>query len=378
MARKSPGLHKRGQVWWIDKAIYGVRLRCSTGTGNLEIAEQILARKIEEVRQVEVFGAVEERTFAEAAARYLMENEHRRAIVREAYALALVMPYIGDLPLSQVHEGTLETFINDRLKTVSPGTVNRDLTPVKRVLNLSARLWRHKGNGKPWLSVTPLIRLREYEARQPHILTWDEQRRLFAALPSHLAAMATFKVNTGTREREVVNLRWEWEIRGHHAFLIPAGYVKNELDRLVVCNSVAWSVIESVRGEHPERVFTYNERPVTKMYNSGWKSARKRVGLPNVRVHDLKHTFGFRLRAAGVDATDRKDLLGHKSSDISRHYSAPDIEGLLEAAEKVVGTRRDPALRIVGERQSGSDLEHCVPQIPHRSLLVRPTIGARR
>ncbi len=56
-----------------------------------------------------------ERTFAEAAARYLMENEHNRAIRREADALALVIPYIGDLPLSQVHMGTLEPFIRDRL-----------------------------------------------------------------------------------------------------------------------------------------------------------------------------------------------------------------------------------------------------------------------
>jgi len=377
MARKSPGLYKRGQVWWIDKKVYGVRLRCSTGTGNLEIAEQILARKIEEIRQAEVFGAVKERTFAEAAARYLMENDNKRAIRREADALALVIPYIGDLPLSQVHMGTLEPFINDRLRNVSQGTVNRDLCPVRRVLNLSSRLWRHEENGKPWLTVAPLIQMREYEARQPHILTWDEQRRLFSALPSHLADMATFKVNTGTREREVVNLRWEWEIRGQPAFLIPAEYVKNKFDRLVVCNSVAWNVVESARRQHPERVFTYKRRPVTKIYNSGWKGARKRAVLPDVRVHDLKHTFGFRLRAAGVDETDRKDLLGHKSSDITRHYSAPDIERLLEAAEKVVRMRRDPALRIVGKDESDANLDHPAPQIPHRSSHFRPTVDVR-
>ena len=33
---------------------------------------------------------------------------------------------------------------------------------------------------------------------------------------------------------------------------------------------------------------------------SGWKRARLRAELPQVRVHDLKHTFGRRLRAAGV------------------------------------------------------------------------------
>ena len=40
-----------------------------------------------------------------------------------------------------------------------------------------------------------------------------------------------------------------------------------------------------------------------------------------VRIHDLKHTFGRRLRAAQVSLEDRQDLLGHKSQRITTHYS---------------------------------------------------------
>jgi integrase len=42
-------------------------------------------------------------------------------------------------------------------------------------------------------------------------------------------------------------------------------------------------------------------------------------GFRKVRVHDLKHTFGRRLRAAGVSFEDRQDLLGHKSGRITTH-----------------------------------------------------------
>lgn len=48
------------------------------------------------------------------------------------------------------------------------------------------------------------------------------------------------------------------------------------------------------------------------MLNSAWKKARVQAGLPKVRAHDLKHTFGRRLRAVGVGFEDRQDLLGHK------------------------------------------------------------------
>lgn len=71
------------------------------------------------------------------------------------------------------------------------------------------------------------------------------------------------------------------------------------------------------------------------MLNSAWKCARTRAGLPQVRVHDLKHTFGRRLRAAGVSFEDRQDLLGHRSGRITTHYSAVELTRLIEAANQV-------------------------------------------
>jgi integrase len=71
-------------------------------------------------------------------------------------------------------------------------------------------------------------------------------------------------------------------------------------------------------------------------YSTGWR-AREKVGLPQVRVHDLKHTFGRRLRAAGVSFEDRQDLLGHRSGRITTHYSMPELESLIAAANVVCG-----------------------------------------
>ena len=75
--------------------------------------------------------------------------------------------------------------------------------------------------------------------------------------------------------------------------------------------------------------------PVHSMLNTGWQRARVVAGLPQVRVHDLKHTFGRRLRAAGVGFEDRQDLLGHRAGRITTHYSAAELSRLLEAANKV-------------------------------------------
>ena len=176
---------------------------------------------------------------------------------------------------------------------------------------------------------------------------------MFRELPTHLARMCLFKVNTGCREAEVCRLRWDWEFPvpelSTSAFIVPAHTVKNRTDRLVVLNRVAKSVIDSVRGEHPEHVFTFEGHGILRINNSAWRKARKRAELPHVRVHDLKHTFGRRLRAAGVSFEDRQDLLGHKSARITTHYPAAELTNLLDAANAVCGTesRKSPAMGFV-------------------------------
>jgi integrase len=368
--RRSPGLVKRGGIWHIDKQIKGYGRLCeSTGTCKLAEAEAVLALRIETARQAVVFGIRPTRTFREAATRYLNEYRYKRSIDRDAYDLKIVDPFIGDLSLNQVHDGPLQAFILHRLRKdrVTEGSVNRSLAVVRRVLNLSARKWRDE-QGKTWLDAVPLIEmLPNINARRPYPLSWQEQRLLFSELAPHLVRMALFKVNTGTREQEVVRLQWDWEIQipelNASVFVVPRELVKNKDDRLIVLNRVAKSVLDEVRHNHRVRVFTYAGQPVKRIGNAGWQRARKRAakryesefgiacpdGFRRFRVHDLKHTYGRRLRAAGVSLEDRQDLLGHKSGKITTEYSAPELANLIEASNRVCGkkSRKTPALTLI-------------------------------
>ena len=360
--KRTAGLYQRNGVWHIDKQIRGVRICESTGESSFAKAEY-LAKKTEEVRQAVIYGVRPKRAFRRAAAKYLNENQHKRRIADTALHLKQLDPYIGHLPIESVHMGTLQPFIEARRKQgIKTKSINLALSVVRHILNLAASEWLDKNN-LTWLHSPPKIKLLPVtDARKPYPLSWEEQTRLFKELPPHLARMALFKVNTGTREKEVCTLRWEWEVPvselGTSVFIIPSDRVKNGDDRLLVLNRVAKSVIEDVRGEHPEFVFTYRGHPVTVMNNSAWQRARKRVGLPQVRVHDLKHTFGRRLRAAGVSYEDRQDLLGHKSGRITTHYSAAELENLIEAANRVCGenSRKSPALVLLKQKAVAADV----------------------
>ncbi len=292
--KRTTGLRNRGGVWHIEKQVLGQKIHESTGTSSIKEAELVLAHRIEEIRQAKKFGARPARTFREASTKFLEDNMHLASIHNYAIYVRQLDPFVGRLPLQQVHLGTLQPFINSRRKEgVKAKTINLALSLVRRILNLAARLWRDE-SGMTWLETPALIQLLPVtDARAPYPISWAEQRKLFSALPDHLARMCLFKVNTGCREQEVCQLRWDWEIKVPElqtsVFLIPGEKVKNREDRLVVLNRVAKSVIEDRRSNDSEFVFTYRGRAIHNIRNSSWKRVRESVGLKQVRVHDLKH-----------------------------------------------------------------------------------------
>jgi integrase len=355
--KRTPGLIERNGIWHIDKSIHGRRMRRSCKTGSLSEAEAYLALMTEEVRQASLYGVRPEVSFEAAAAKYVLENRLKKSLRNDINRLQNLMPWIGSMPIHRIHQGTLDAWKEHRLKEgKAAGTINHGIKVVNRILNLAATDWINE-YGLTWLDRAPKLKLLpDQHKRQPYPLSWDEQRRLLAELPDHLVEMSLFAVNTGCRDQEVCNLQWEWEVSvpelDTSVFIIPGEYTKNGDDRLVVLNRIAASVVEACRGRHDRNVFTYKGEPTTRMMNKAWLRARNSAGLPSFRVHDLKHTYGRRLRSAGVSFEDRQDLLGHRSHRITTHYSAPELTQLIEMSNLVCDQNGEKP-QLVVLRRSG-------------------------
>lgn len=383
--KKTPGLKKRGQIWHIDKRVNGVRIVESTGTGSLDEAEKYLNHRVQQIRSASIYGERLEHTFEEAAARYLRENMSKKSIGDDASRLKGLLPFIGKLLLSDIHDGTMQPYIDDlQRRGRKSKTVNNGLEIVRRILKKAAGKWRDELTGKTWIAGVPVIENVDWkDARNPYPISWKEQNFIMTELVGHLQEPVLFALNTGCREKEICELRWEWEVQipelETSVFILPDWVTKNNEERVVVLNSVARSVVDAQRGKHPARVFTcpqgnkkrgtYRLEPLKKIYNSAWTGARERAadkyeqemlepahwGYRNLRVHDLRHTFGRRLRAAGVNKETRSALLGHKTGDITTHYSQAEVQELIDAVAKIVGnnsrkTHAMTLLRAVGRQ----------------------------
>lgn len=352
--RPPPGLRLRGTVWHIQKHVRGYGPLCeSTGEKELGRAEAYLTMRLDQLRRMMVYGERPDVTFAEAAAKYLQElAEAGKGTARADFALAHLLPAIGQVPLRLVHDGTLDDYRRARREAgAAAGTINKELGYVRRICTLAARVWRHP-NGQPYLDTAPLLRMVDGPARAPYPATQEEQDRLLAALPAHLATMALFAVHTGLRDGELTGLQWAWEVKlpeplGLPAFVLPGHATKNGEARVVLLNAVARRIIEAQRGKHPTTVFTFDGAPVTRMLNTAWRRAREKAGLPRLRVHDLRHTFATRLRALGVSLEDRKALMGHTTTDVTTHYSAPELRRLQAIVERLATSRPVTVLRAV-------------------------------
>jgi len=372
MRTRTPGiLCDRSGERTVNKQHKGERIFARLGRVSQDEAETWLrARQAElDAKREHELREGSQQLFAAASMKYLLECKQREVRTLDLIAghVNLLLPYIGSLRLQDVCNDSLESFKEERLaEGVKPSTVNRTLEVARTVLTRAARVWRT--NGKPWLQTAPLIEMLDEKSqrRPPYPITWSEQAELMKHLPAHLQRMVLFALNCGARDDNVCKLQWAWERKvpelDRSVFVVPAEEFKGKRPHVLVLNDVAARIIEECRGAHDEFVFVWRRervknfedepvmpyRPVHTMNNTAFQSARRAAKLDRVRVHDLRHTFGQRLRDAGVAEEDRALLLGHAINGMPQHYATATIARLVEAANKVQETRdRTTLLRVV-------------------------------
>ena len=374
MSKRTPGVYQAADgTYEVDKIPKkGPRLR-KRGIANFGEAEDWLLEQLAKLAE-DRRGGHTRHTFEEAAAHYIQLYEGKLSIEQEIAWLKELIPFIGKLPLNRVYDATLKPFVEAQRKKKLKGgrigvkskTLNLKLGLVRHLLRLASRSWRDD-EGETWLPAAPLISMTEGgDEREPRQLTWQEQREHLGKLPDHLSRMALFDLQCGARDEVVCGLRWEWEViipeLDIMTFIVPAEWVKGQrgkkTDRVLVCNSVARSIVDSVRGQHPEFVFVYQHnrnrhdwkgtqrredqpqaqkgpRPTQTMNNTAWQKWRLRAGLGDLHVHDLRHTVGMRLREAGVAEETRADILWHRRQGMPRHYAVAQIVEIYGALEKI-------------------------------------------
>jgi integrase len=140
---------------------------------------------------------------------------------------------------------------------------------------------------------------------------------------------------TGARKRELLDAKWsEFDFDKN---LWRVSISKSGKARYIPISSSLKSLLDSVpRIDGCDYVFANPEtgKPFVQIYSS-WNTARTRAGLPEVRMHDLRHSFASFMVNNGRTLYEVQKILGHTQIKTTQRYAHLSPDTLLDAANSV-------------------------------------------
>lgn len=255
-------------------------------------------------------------TWADAATRWYAEGEHKAPGTRvdEVFILAFLTQRWGPLCLSDIDEVVISAVLKDRAATgVSTRRVNRYAEIIRAVCR-AAQKWG-------WLDRCPYIRLKPRPPRRIRFLMSDQAASLIRELPPHLAALASFSLETGLRKSNAVGLTWSQVDLSNAAAWIHADQAKAGRAISVPLSPSACAILDAQRGKHPMSCFTYKARPIKQCNTAAWRKALKRAGISDFRWHDLRHTWASWHAQHGTPLHVLQELGGWRTADMVKVYA---------------------------------------------------------
>jgi len=324
-------------IWWIDiRTPDGQRIRRSAGTKDRKAAQEYHDRLKADLWRTVMLGEAQERTFEEAAVRFLESSLGQKDYDTKTRHIAYWREHFAGMPVSSL---TTEA-IMDRLPThrtykkrgavkLTPATRNRYIATILRMLNLC-----HEWG---WVSKAPkLKKAKEPSVRIRWITPGQAQALLGGITQDWMRDVSAFALATGMRAGEILNLRWKQvDIARCHAWVTHDG-AKSGRARSVPLNKDAMRVIFMRRGKHANYVFTRETGlPISQVDSRMLKAACEKTGIEDFHFHDFRHTWASWHVQNGTPLFVLKELGGWETLEMVKKYAHLNPGHLAEHANVV-------------------------------------------
>lgn len=288
------------------------------------------------------------------------EREHRASTIAfHGYLLKIILPYLGKKQLSRIDRYEIEGYL-DYLKNTYKTAKNQPPAPKSirhhyATLNL---IFAYAVKAE-YITENPVAKVEAPKLTRHKVdaLTRGEVSdyiREIENLPLVQKTMYTLLLTTGLRRGELFGLQWQ-DVDLANALLhvernvtytaqsgIVVGLPKTDTGiRTVPLTYRAAEALRELRATEPSlagNAFVFHGEAATEPRNPTYltkhmKRFMKRVGLPDMSPHDIRHTFGSMLIQSGADVKSVQDMLGHADASTTLNfYAASDVEHMRAAA----------------------------------------------
>lgn len=176
-----------------------------------------------------------------------------------------------------------------------------------------------------------VIRTDDTEADIVDAIGWSP---LEASANTQLKYIVALLLLTGCRKRELLDAKWEEFQLDRKMWRIPMQRAKTSKTRHVPLSTAAMEILAQLpRWEGCPYVVPNPKtlKPFWSVYHC-WDKARKAAGLPDVRMHDLRHSAASNLVNSGQSLYVVGSILGHAQTKTTQRYAHLDNSTLLSAA----------------------------------------------
>jgi integrase len=321
-------IYQRGKFWYLDYAYKGKRFRKRIGQSK-KVAELTLKDIEVKIAKGEYLGIHDSKKvlFENYANEYLVyarTNKSANSYRLNITNLRTLVPFFKDKYLTEITPQDIERYKTERLKQVSPASVNRDLTCLRHMLNKAVE-WKYLSMG-PMKGVKPL---KEPPGRL-RFLSKDEIKRLMEELPDGTKAVVLFALYTGLRKSEILNLGWN-NIDLNNRMVIVDKTKTNER-RIIPMNNAIYKQLQNLSHDRNGEVIFAQEKINLR---KNFEAALKRAEIDDFRFHDLRHTFASYLVMSGSSLKVVQQLLGHKDIQMTMRYSHLSQDHLQDAINQL-------------------------------------------
>jgi integrase len=367
-------LFKRGEVWWYEFVFAKRRVRESAKTPSktvAKLAEQSRRRELERG-----FNGLEDcredriRSIKEIAAVYLEQYRLRhKSGVFASYALGHVTRHLGASMAVDITDDVVKEYQTTRLKEgAAPKSINEEIGFLLRMLGeagdgIRARLRRQK-------ALKLAVHNRVGKAYSPE----DKLALLAAAKSARSAAIypaLMLALNTAMRNAEIRELQWNRMDLSKAVLTVGDSKTEAGEGRTIPLNSALLEAMIEYAKWYTKRfgtiqpewyVFPFGKpkpndptRPVVTLKTS-WSNARTKAKVQG-RWHDSRHTTITDLAESGAADETIRDIAGHVSKQMLKHYSHIRMQAKRKALEGIVPKPKEEMPVSGGSDSSGPALE---------------------
>jgi integrase len=332
-------VYRRGGSWWIRFTWGGKEVRQSARTSSKVIAQQFLAKAIDEHQRLDR-GGRPRRSYQEALDRFRLEYmPSLKPGTQSRYdtSLGQLDPFFGRLYLDEISKGRLSDYVSARRKAgVSGATIRRDLATLSILCSFAV--------ATDMIEVHPVKSFSKRHIRESPPRTRypsdGEIEHLIAHSPPMMGLAIRFLAETGMRMEEAISLEWtQIGVDRREIYLVKT---KTSAPRVVPLSEAAYATLKDVpRHRNSPFVFWHSNGERYRQFSGHFLRIAKRAGFKH-RCHDLRHRYASVFLQATGDLAALQAVLGHKSIETTMRYSHLLTEHLHQAVAKAgtkLGTR---------------------------------------